>query len=74
VVRKNNLEYDVLLGLKFVKFSANLESAFVGIQSISSKLERLWLDPVIDTNFTCRPHKRIELIALADIGAPVLDE
>lgn len=29
---------------------------------------------MIATNFTCRPHKRIELIALGDIGAPILDE
>jgi hypothetical protein len=37
-------------------------------------VERLWTDPVIATNFTYRPLKRIELVALGDIGAPILNE
>ena len=73
VVRNKKLEFDLLLGLKFIYFSARLESDFAGIQPISAELDNLWVDPVVATNFIYRPHERFELVALGDVGATLLN-
>lgn len=73
VIRNKKLEFDLLLGLKFIYFKAGLTTNIVDQLPVSESLDRLWTDPVIGTSFTYRPHKRIELLALGDIGASILD-
>jgi hypothetical protein len=73
LIRNKKVEFDLLLGLKFIYFKAGLRTDIAGELPISVSLDRLWTEPVVGTNLTYRPHKRIELMALGDIGSTLLN-
>ncbi len=74
VVRNKRLEFDLLLGLKFVYFKVGLTTKIAGTIPLSGIVSNWWVDPVVGANFVYRPHKRIELVAIGDIGPTLLNE
>ncbi len=71
VVRKKKLEFDLMLGLKFVYTKVGLTTDLVGQLPISGEISNMWVDPVIATNIAYRPFRWLELVGYGDIGPTI---
>ena len=74
VVKSRKFEFDLLLGLKFVYSKIGITTDIFGSYPVSIKVDRFWTDPVLATNFSYSPHKRIELAAYGDLGPNLLND
>jgi hypothetical protein len=71
IIRKDKLQLDGMVGLKFIYFKIGGRSTVLGSIPLEGERDHLWLDPVIGANIIYRPHKRIELGAYGDYGGPL---
>lgn len=71
-IRKEKIQLDGLVGLKFIYFKIGGSSKVFGKIPLEGARDHLLLDPVIGLNAIYRPHKRIELSAYGDIGGGLL--
>lgn len=74
VIQERKFEFDVLLGLKFVYSKVEISTDLTGAYPVNTAIDRFWTDPVLATNFSYRPHKRIELAAYGDIGSTLVND
>ena len=74
MIRNTKLEFDVLLGLKFVYTRIGISTDLLGKQPLQGVIDQLWADPVIGTNFVYRPIPRLELVLYGDIGSTLLNK
>lgn len=74
VVKNKKFTFDLLAGLKFVYTKVGLQTQIIGQYPIDTEADRFWADPVIATNLSYRPHKRIELAAYGDLGYTLFNE
>lgn len=68
-IRKDKIQLDGLIGLKFIYFKIGGRSKILGHIPLEGERDHLLMDPVIGLNAIYRPHKRIELTAYGDFGA-----
>ena len=73
IIKNPKLEFDALLGIKFMYFGIGLKTKLAGIVPIEGERDNLWIDPVIGINFKYRPHHKIEFNSHADFGPPYPD-
>jgi len=74
VVKSEKLEFDVLLGLKFVYSRIGITTDLLGKHPLQGAYGKFWTDPVIAANFVYRPIPRIELVFYGDIGSTLLNK
>jgi hypothetical protein len=73
VIRSEKLEFDALIGLKFVYTKIGITTDLLGKQALQGAYGHFWADPVLATNFLYRPIPRIELALYGDIGSTLLN-
>lgn len=71
VVRTKKLEFDLMLGLKFVYTKVGLTTDLIGQMPVSGVVSKIWADPVLATNIAYRPFKWLELVGYGDVGPTI---
>ena len=59
-IRKDKIQLDSLIGLKFMYFKIGGRSKILGQIPLEGERDNLFLNPVIGLNAIYRPHKRIQ--------------
>lgn len=72
IIHEGKFEFDVLLGVKLLYFDIGGRSKIFGSIPLEGERSVFWIDPVIGTNFSYRPIKRLELELYADYGGNML--
>lgn len=68
IIKNEKIEWDALLGLKFLYMKITLSTTLAGSIDISGERDHFWADPVLGTNIMYQPHPRLELVGYGDIG------
>ena len=74
IIRNPKLEFDALLGLKFVYTRLRIATDILGNKHLEGAHGLFWADPVIATNLAYRPIPRLELALYGDIGSTLLNK
>lgn len=74
IIRNPKLEFDALLGLKFIYSRLRIATDILGDKHLEGAHKVLWIDPVIATNLLYRPIPRLELVLYGDIGSTLLNK
>jgi hypothetical protein len=69
ILKDRKIEWDALLGLKYIYFKVGLATDLLGTYTIEGARDHFWIDPAIATNFKYRPHPRFELVSYGDLGS-----
>lgn len=73
VIRSEKLEFDALIGLKFVYSKIGIRTDLLGKHPLQGEYAHFWTDPVIGTNIVYRPIPRLELVLYGDIGSTLFN-
>jgi len=68
VIKDSQIEFEALLGLRFIYSKVGLSSDLIGYGNIEGNRDIFWIDPFIAINFKYRPHPRLELLGYGDLG------
>jgi len=73
IIRNPKLEFDALLGVKFVYTRLRIATDILGNKHLEGARKLFWADPVLASNLVYRPIPRLELVLYGDIGSTLLN-
>jgi len=67
-IKRPKIEFEPILGLKFVAFKIGLSTNALGNIQVNGERSKTWVDPVVGANVIYRPIKKLEFWGYGDIG------